>query len=689
MPRAFVIRPFGTKMDSKQQAIDFENVQSKLIGPAIAATGLEGSTTVEIESAGNIRADMFALILEADLVICDITVHNANVFYELGVRHALRRRGTVLIKGTPSADTTPFDLSTDRYLAYSVDKPEDAKDALIRMINATLGGDRVSDSPVFAMMPGLPEVDPTVVQALPIAFAEEVSRAVASQSKGWLRLLAEDVQGRRFERAGLRLVGTAQWKLKDFLAARESLETIREVYPNDVTAGLALANVYERLAKKQTDPTLLVKSDQSIARVLENGAATQEERVEALSLRGRNLKTLWRWEFEGTPDVADRRKRAMNQQLRASYAAYRDAFQQNQNNFWSGLGALQMGTIILDLSKTLLDVWRLSFDNDDEADAALAALRREIDVLRFAVRSSIDADLARQGRGSAGALWARVSQADLLFAENASDDRTFKRYSDVLPELGPFDWDAVRNQLDLFAGLGVRTELANKIIAAGDAMERPTPPKHTVIIFAGHQPDLTGRATPRFPESAVSSAKAAMIARLTTIRQEAIGRHTSIAAANDAPLVALASAAPGGDILFHEACAELGIPSILCLPIPAADYIREAYEAYPGWRTRFQDLMEKRTDSVLELSDRAKLPGWLADPPKSPPIDFWERGNRWVLAMARAYDPERSYLIVLWDGVETGQAMGGTAHMVQLAKAIPEVRFEPIDTKTLSGMPSV
>jgi hypothetical protein len=30
---------------------------------------------------------MFGLILEADLVVCDITVHNANVFYELGIRH--------------------------------------------------------------------------------------------------------------------------------------------------------------------------------------------------------------------------------------------------------------------------------------------------------------------------------------------------------------------------------------------------------------------------------------------------------------------------------------------------------------------------------------------------------------------------------------------------------------------------
>jgi len=91
----------------------------------------------------------------------------------------------------------------------------------------------------------------------------------------------------------------------------------------------------------------------------------------------------------------------------------------------------------------------------------------------------------------------------------------------------------------------------------------------------------------------------------------------------------------------------------------------------------------ERCDSLLELSDRAELPTWLADPPPNPPIDFWERGNRWVLAMARAYDAERSYLIALWDGVQTSGATGGTGHMVRLANATAEFRLERIDTNEL------
>ena len=48
------------------------------------------------DANGDIRADMFALILEADVVVCDLTILNANVFYELGIRHALRKKRTIM-----------------------------------------------------------------------------------------------------------------------------------------------------------------------------------------------------------------------------------------------------------------------------------------------------------------------------------------------------------------------------------------------------------------------------------------------------------------------------------------------------------------------------------------------------------------------------------------------------------------
>src|SRR4029077_16138787 len=108
--RAFVIRPFGIKKDSAGGMVDFDHVHAELIGPALKRAGLSGSTTGEIIEAGNIREDMFSLIIEADLIICDITHHNANFFYEREKRHALRKKRRVLLRGSPAADSTPFDI---------------------------------------------------------------------------------------------------------------------------------------------------------------------------------------------------------------------------------------------------------------------------------------------------------------------------------------------------------------------------------------------------------------------------------------------------------------------------------------------------------------------------------------------------------------------------------------------------
>src|SRR3982751_3149635 len=119
--RAFIIRPFGTKND-----INFDNVEAKLIDAALNRLGVTGRTTMEIRRQGNIRLDMFQRLLTADLVIADISIHNANVYYELGVRHALRGKRTFLIhaQGTGiKTDEVPFDVKTDRYLAYDANDP--------------------------------------------------------------------------------------------------------------------------------------------------------------------------------------------------------------------------------------------------------------------------------------------------------------------------------------------------------------------------------------------------------------------------------------------------------------------------------------------------------------------------------------------------------------------------------------
>ena len=155
----FVIRGFGEKKDSGGKLIDFDKVDTELIKPAMEKCGLVGGTTAIVQGAGPIHQDMFQLILRAAVVICDITVHNPNVFYELGVRHALRKKHTVLIKGTPSDDRAPFDIAGLRYMEYSWADPGNDVQKLIDVINATRALDRETDSPIFLMMPKLQQAD--------------------------------------------------------------------------------------------------------------------------------------------------------------------------------------------------------------------------------------------------------------------------------------------------------------------------------------------------------------------------------------------------------------------------------------------------------------------------------------------------------------------------------------------------
>src|SRR5437868_7305289 len=131
MTRAFIIRPFGAK-----SGVNFDTVDEKLIQPALAQIGVSGNTTTEIVEQGNIREDMFRLLVTADLVIADISIHNANVFYELGIRHALRDRHTFLLRCR--ADDPVFDLQGERYLVYERENPAAAVPALLQGARATV-----------------------------------------------------------------------------------------------------------------------------------------------------------------------------------------------------------------------------------------------------------------------------------------------------------------------------------------------------------------------------------------------------------------------------------------------------------------------------------------------------------------------------------------------------------------------
>ncbi|HEY9063849.1 MAG TPA: tetratricopeptide repeat-containing protein [Burkholderiaceae bacterium] len=670
MARAFIIRPFGTKVDSKGQEVDFERVDRELVAPALRAAGLEGGTTGEIFDAGNIREDMFSLILEAHLVVCDITVHNANVFYELGIRHALRRRHTVMIRGEPSTDKPPFDISTDRYLTYPIQDPGQALSKLTDALKATLLTDRPTDSPVFQLLPMLDESDSRQATGMPQDFLEEVRRAQAARAVGWLRLLSEEVRHERFARAGLDVVARAQWDLGDGDGALESWNLVLALHGDDIGANLGLASVYERLYRKTKNEQHLATSEQAIERVLSNRDARPGDRTEAHSLRGRNRKTLWRLGFADAQTVGERRSKALDSPLLQSYEAYRDAFLNDLNHFYSGVNAFSAGTILLELSAS--EDWPALFRSNDEATQYLSTLQRMVESLRQAVPMSVDAGLARLDERHPERIWAAVSAADAAFlSPDASERRVIAAYRSAIPLDKPFGWDAARGQLQLFSQLGIRQPLADAVIAAMDS-RFPTlqqdKPLH-LVVFAGHTVDAPDRPEPRFPLTRIDAAQKRIREVFTELND---GSHD---------LLVLASAAPGADILAHEVCAALSLKSVVCLPMPSRTYAQWAFEKFDDWRNRYLDLVESRESAkgLLVLSEQPGLPRWL----QASGVDPWERGNRWVNQLALTWGAKKLSLVALWDGKDSGDGAGGTAHMVRLARESGSMRLLRIDPAAL------
>ena len=120
-------------------------------------------------------------------------------------------------------------------------------------------------------------------------------------------------------------------------------------------------------------------------------------------------------------------------------------------------------------------------------------------------------------------------------------------------------------------------------------------------------------------------------------------------------LTGIAGAACGGDILFHELCIHLKIPSEIYLALPIEEF-KNASVSFAGleWEERFERLIKKRPVHILPPAENEKN-------------NVWERANMWMLHSALKNRGENMTLVALWDG-KTGDGAGGTEHMIKGAK---------------------
>jgi hypothetical protein len=164
-PFCFVLMPFGKKPDASGVIIDFDSVYKDLIAPAIEEADLQPIRADEEMTGGIIHKPMFERLMLCEYAVADLTTANANVFYELGVRHAVRPWSTVLVfaEGT----RLPFDVACLRGIPYRLSadgKPSDVAVGINNLSRRLVDArSAATDSPLytFDLIKSIPMIDHT------------------------------------------------------------------------------------------------------------------------------------------------------------------------------------------------------------------------------------------------------------------------------------------------------------------------------------------------------------------------------------------------------------------------------------------------------------------------------------------------------------------------------------------------
>jgi len=659
--RAFVVMPFGPKPGPDGKDIDFDAIYDELLAPAVKDAGLAPHRADADRRGGSIHADMFQDLLLAEFVVADLTIDNPNVWYEIGVRHALRASGAVLTYAL--RDRLPFDIAGQRMQRYNLaggrlvpERLADDRRAITEAITATLGAWRGrKGSPVYQQLPSLQEPDWKSLKVGDVNqfwqalddWRSRIEVARLKQRPGDILLLADETPNRVLELEALRIATDALIKLGRPRFALTVVQRAREIDPDDIEArrleGIALGRS-ERYEEAR-------EALRRLAEVRRSG--------EILGLLGRTWKDEWLRTWNAHPQrqsdpLAAARDTAVP--LLSAAEAYNEAFRADPANCYPGVNVATLGSL-----------WRHVAGRQGKLD---------LDMTIPGVAWAIDCAL---GRGKD--YWALVSRAELALVAGKRD-AALDDYSEAagiaVANRDRFALDSSRQTLDFLGPLGFQKEIvadAARIIDGakrqldafvGASQQEPA----RVVLFSGHMIDNPadrgpGKAKPaRFPAAKADAAAARIVAAL-----DAIG-----ATAGD---LGLCGGACGGDLLFAEECLKRGMRLEVRLARPEAEFLAESVTfADPDqrWQRSFVAVTSNPATLVL------KMPDELGPAPED--VDVHDRCNRWMLNSALSRGLKRVSFVTLWDGAP-GDGPGGTEDMVELVRKLTGRQPTIIDPKTL------
>jgi tetratricopeptide (TPR) repeat protein len=650
-PHAFVVMPFGQRKDADGNEIYFDEIYQDLIKPALESAGFEPFRADEESISGDILTDMFQELLLADLVVVDMSIDNANVFYELGVRHAFRKRGIVHIQA--GRTHMPFDVFNVRTTLYHIgeDGKPDCLSSDLKNLTAVTRATWASDhdavhSPIFNLLTGLIEPDRGTLQTpLATGFWREHRKwkeniAVARRQKriGDILMLAEEISNPLIREEAL---GEAGGALREMGRHALALESYR--------GGLAV-NPANREFRREEARMLgrLGHFDDAVVK-LESLLKEEPGDTVATAHLARIYTDIWKGCWEDA-DAKSRREAAFDayQWLVRSIDTYLKGFRSDLNVFDPGINALSLASILVDLAG----------DNDDEDIGRIRKLLPEL-------RSTVSFALNSKSQEESSAYWVSASLAEwrLTLDDNRISVKRAYRKAISFARKNVFFLRRSLRRLEIFRDLGIRSNNAEGAIEIVEAeIERiveddtsfsESPKKKELearaFLFAGHMLDQPGQEFRRFPPECEDEVKRQI--ELVLDREGANGNDHGF----------LNGAACGGDIIFIEACVGRNMTVHVHMPLAEAEYVAR-YIAIGGndWVKRFYDNRNKPSVHLYDQTEqiglckscdaKANLDDAKTDPELKEANNRYERNIRWTLHSAIVLGVEKLRLIALWDG---------------------------------------
>lgn len=286
MPTCFVVMGFGKKTDYPTgRVLDLDKSYRDIIKPAAVAAGYQCMRADEIQHAGNINVPMYQQLLNADVVIADVSTYNPNAFYELGVRHALKPYTTITI--AEDKLVFPFDVGQIairkyHHLGEGIDYEEvERMRAELQKAIEIVGAQAACDSPVYTFLGNLKP---------PALAKEEAVRALAAAAP----------QSAQADQPTIRVLldqAEAAVTRSDFITAKSLFAVVRSMMPVDnyVAQRLALATYKSQL------PTPEAALNEA-AEILESLSPATSTDSETLGLYGAIHTRLWGLK-SATPDL--------------------------------------------------------------------------------------------------------------------------------------------------------------------------------------------------------------------------------------------------------------------------------------------------------------------------------------------------------------------------------------------------